>query len=97
VLIIRLREVPVIDSTGLHALQDLAKRSRKDGTLLILSDVHAQPMFALVRSEMLEEIGEENLFGNIDDALDRARDYLGLRRVGRPPTATPTVARESTK
>lgn len=95
VLIIRLRDVPTIDSTGLHALQDLAKRSRKDGTLLLLSDVHAQPMFALVRSDILKDIGEENLFGNIDDALNRARDYLGLSRLARPATATPTVAREA--
>jgi len=57
--------------------------------------VHSQPMFALVRSDMLEEIGEENLFGNIDDALNRARDHLGLSRLPRPASATPTVARES--
>jgi SulP family sulfate permease len=89
--------VPVIDATGIHALHDLAKRARKDGTLLLLADVHAQPMVALVRSDMLAEIGEENLFGNIDDALNRSRDYLGLTRVARPSTATPTVARESAK
>src|SRR5690348_3491357 len=70
VLIIRLRDVPIIDSTGLHALRDLAKRSRKDGTLLVLSDVHAQPMFALVNSDTLKDIGDDNVFGNIDDALN---------------------------
>jgi sulfate permease, SulP family len=96
VLIIRMRDVPSIDSTGLHALQDLAKRSRKDAGLLLLSDVHAQPMFALVRSDLLATIGEENIFGNIDDALNRARDYLGLSRLARPERATPTVAREAT-
>ncbi len=95
VLIIRMRDVPAIDATGLHALKDLGRRCRRDGTLLLLSDVHSQPMFALVRSDMLEEIGEENLFGNIDDALNRARDHLGLSRLPRPASATPTVARES--
>lgn len=95
VLIIRMRDVPAIDSTGLHALQDLAKRARKDRSLLLLSDVHAQPMFALVRSDILETIGDENVFGNVDDALNRARDYLGLSRLARPERATPTVAREA--
>jgi len=95
VLIIRMRDVPAIDATGLHALQELARRCRREGTLLLLSDVHAQPMFALVRSDILPVIGEENLFGNIDDALNRARDYLGLPRLARPATATPTVARET--
>jgi SulP family sulfate permease len=94
VLIIRMRDVPAIDATGLHTLHELARRCRKDGTLLLLSDVHSQPMFALVRSDMLEEIGEVNLFGNIDDALNRARDHLGLSRLTRPELATPTVLRE---
>lgn len=95
VLIIRLREVPAIDSTGLHVLHELARSCKHDGTLLLLSDVHAQPMFALVRSDMLAELGEENLFGNLDDALDRARDYLGLPPMPHPDGAIPTVARET--
>lgn len=95
VLIIRMRDVPAIDSTGLHALHELARRCKRDGTLLLLADVHAQPMFALVRSDMLAELGEENLFGNLDDALGRARQYLGLPAVPRPPGAIPTVARET--
>jgi SulP family sulfate permease len=95
VLIIRMRDVPAIDSTGLHALYELARACKRDGTLLLLSDVHAQPMFALVRSDKLSELGEENLFGNLDDALDRARQYLGLPPVAHPVEAVPTVARET--
>jgi SulP family sulfate permease len=52
-------------------------------------------MFALVRSDMLAELGEENLFGNLDDALDRARQYLELPPVPHPAGAIPTVARET--
>jgi SulP family sulfate permease len=52
-------------------------------------------MFALVRSDMLAELGEENLFGNLDDALDRARQYLGLPPMSHPAGAVPTVARET--
>jgi len=95
VLIIRMRDVPAIDSTGLHALHELARSCKHDGTLLLLADVHAQPMFALVRSDMLVELGEENLFGNLDDALDRARQYLELPAVPHPAGAFPTVARET--
>jgi SulP family sulfate permease len=95
VLIIRVRDVPAIDSTGLHALHELARRCKHDGTLLLLADVHAQPMFALVRSDMLAELGEENLFGNLDSALDRARKYLSLPPVPHPPGSLPTVARET--
>jgi SulP family sulfate permease len=95
VLIIRMRNVPAIDSTGLHTLKDVAKRSARDGTLVLLSDVHTQPLLALGRSGLLEEIGEENVFGNLDDALNRARERLGLPSVERPSFGTPTVARET--
>jgi SulP family sulfate permease len=44
---------------------------------------------------VLEEIGEENVFGNLDDALDRARAHLGLAPVEHPLGAVPTVARET--
>jgi len=43
-VIVRLRHVPAIDSTGLHALRELIQRSQREGMLVILSDVHAQPV-----------------------------------------------------
>jgi len=95
VLIVRLRHVPAIDSTGLHALRELIQRSQREGMLVILSDVHAQPVVALERSGLYDELTEENIHGNIDDALNRARQYLGLTPVPPPEFATPTVARES--
>jgi SulP family sulfate permease len=95
VLILRMRHVPAIDSTGLHALRDVVRRSRHEGTLVVLSDVHAQPVVALERSGTYDELGEENVHGNIDDALNRARTHLGLPAMERPAFATPTVARET--
>jgi SulP family sulfate permease len=95
VLILRLRHVPAIDSTGLNMLRDLVRRCRREGTLVVLSDVHAQPVIALERSGLYEEVKEENVLGNIDDALNRAREVVGLPAVATPSFATPTVAREA--
>ena len=94
VLIIRMRDVLSLDSTGMHALKDVVHRSRKDGTTVLLSDVHMQPLVALTDSPVLEEIGKDNLFGNLFDALDRARSLLGLPAVPRPEGTGPTVHRE---
>lgn len=94
VLILRMRHVPAIDSTGLHALRDLVAQSRRHGSLVVLSDVHAQPVVALERSGLYDELGEENVQGNIDDALNRARHHLGLPLLPAPAFATATVARE---
>jgi SulP family sulfate permease len=40
--------------------------------------VNSQPLVALQRSGLLDEIGEENLLGDIDEALTAARARLGL-------------------
>ena len=77
VLIIRMRHVPAIDSTAMHALQDLVRRTHKDRTVVFFSDVQAQPLLALSQSELLYEIGEQNLFGDIDEALAAARVHVG--------------------
>lgn len=94
IIIIRMRDVPAIDSTGIHALEQLLKETKRHDTKLILSGVHTQPLMALAQAEFIEKVGEANIHGNIDDALDRAREILGLPKVGRPKDFKPVVARE---
>jgi SulP family sulfate permease len=95
VLIIRMRSVLALDSTGMHALKEVVHRSRREKTLVLLSDVHMQPLVALTGSAVLDEIGKENLFGNLDDALNRARRHLGTPEEAAPRDTTPTVTREA--
>lgn len=94
VFILRMRRVPAIDATGLHALEDLLDRCKRQGTRLLLSGIHAQPIFALVKYGLMEKFGEENLFGNIDEALDFARKQIGAPAKPHPQGAAPEVARE---
>jgi SulP family sulfate permease len=86
VLILRMRNVPAMDSTGLHTLREVAHRGRRDGTLVLLADVHAQPMVALARSEALEVIGEQHVFDDLDKAIECAREHLA--RIAALPRGT---------
>ncbi|MBU2494147.1 MAG: STAS domain-containing protein [Bacteroidetes bacterium] len=95
VRIIRMRNVPAIDATGLHILREFLYDSEKQGTKLILSGVHTQPLVAMTQDGLLDLFGEDNIFGNIDDALDRTREILNLPRIGRPKDFIPTVKRET--
>jgi SulP family sulfate permease len=81
VLIIRLRRTPVMDATGLHALTDVVRRSRRDGTLVLLAEVQPQPMATLRRSVLIDEIGEENLCASMEEALARAHEELEVGRL----------------
>src|SRR5262249_51584259 len=95
VLILRMRHVPAMDATGLFALLDLKKRCDHQGTQLVLSGIHAQPYLTIDRSGKLEVFGEANVVTNIDLALNRAREILGLPLKPLPEKLVPTVAREA--
>lgn len=95
VRIIRMRNVLSIDATGLNMLQELLADSRKTSTHLILSGVHAQPLFAMQQYGIYDDIGETNIFGHIDDALDRSRELLGLPKMGKQKDFVPSVQRDN--
>jgi SulP family sulfate permease len=77
VLILRLRNVPAIDATGIHALMDVVRRTRRDGTRVMLTELRSQPMMALGRSGALDEIGDDDLLGSVEEAVAEVRKDLG--------------------
>jgi hypothetical protein len=40
---------------------------------VLLADVQPQPLAALTRSGLMEEIGGENVLANLEEAIGRAR------------------------
>src|SRR5690242_6980160 len=78
VLILRMRKVLAMDATGLNALEDLFERLQRKGKHLVLSGPHTQPLLVLDKAGFLNRIGNENVCANIDAALARARELLGL-------------------
>lgn len=86
ILILRMRQVPSIDAAGIQMIEGLLSKCRSEGTQLLLSGVHSQPIVALSKSGLLKDIGEQNVLANIDAALNRAREILGLPIVAAHPT-----------
>ena len=84
VIVIRMRDVNFIDSSGLHALREVVHRFRRDRTLVLLAEVHAQPLAVIQASDLFDELGDD-IFMNIDDALDRARAHVATRTTGSNP------------
>ena len=76
VLILRMRDVLAMDATGLDALEDLQEKIKQHGKQLILCGPHSQPLFALTRAGFLDRIGMDNVCGDMDAALARARQIL---------------------
>lgn len=81
VLILRMRHVPALDASGLRVLEDVCDKARKEGTQIIIAGIRRQPLHAVRRSPLLEKIGRQNIFRDIDHALNRSRELLGLPKV----------------
>jgi SulP family sulfate permease len=80
VLIIRMRQVPIIDATGLRTLQEVHKATKHRGTKLILSEVYSkQVMDELKESRLLFAIGKANVTNSVEEALARSRAILAER------------------
>jgi SulP family sulfate permease len=73
VLIIHMRDVPSLDSTGLRALKDVVGRSRRTGSVVLLAEVQPQPRAALEESTVLGDIGADNIYASVDSAIEHAR------------------------
>jgi SulP family sulfate permease len=74
VLILVLRRVPAIDSTGINALRNVIERFQRDGTRVILVGPRAQPLAAMERTGILASIGAENVVPDLDSAIALAEE-----------------------
>ncbi len=76
VLIIRMRNVPAMDATGFHALENVCADSAKNGITVLLSGVQKQPMEVLRKTGFIKNFEKNKIFPNIDKALARASKIL---------------------
>ncbi|MES2109766.1 MAG: SulP family inorganic anion transporter [Bacteroidota bacterium] len=77
VLIIRMRNVPVIDATGIRVLKEVNTALKKQGTKLILTEVNSlQVTGELKKTRLLFQIGKGNVRDTFEDALKRADALL---------------------
>ena len=73
-LILRMRNVPAMDISGLDALEEIRETCQQRGMTLILSHVNPQPFRVMKKAGFLEKIGEKNICPNIDASLKRAAE-----------------------
>jgi SulP family sulfate permease len=76
VLILRLREVLVIDATGLRALEDLLDKAEADGTAIVMTAVQSQPRTVLERAGILARVGTDNVVPDFRRAVERSKEIV---------------------
>ncbi|MFI5232942.1 MAG: SulP family inorganic anion transporter, partial [Gemmatimonadales bacterium] len=81
VLILRMRNVGLLDATGIALIRELVKKGRRDGTTLILAGVHQQPKDAMGKSGLVAIIGEANFTDDLTAALARASEVVAVSKI----------------
>jgi SulP family sulfate permease len=74
IVILRLRNMTAIDTTGLRALDDLSERLHATGRTLIMCGARPQPARLIRRAGIVERVGPRNVCDHVREALDRARE-----------------------
>lgn len=75
-LIIRMRGVPSLDSSGMNALENLHSYCTRQGVKLIFSHANEQPMKTMEHAGFVDLVGRENFRPNIDDAIAYSRELI---------------------
>ena len=78
VFILRLRSVPIIDASGMCGIEEFYKQCKKKNILLFLSGVHGQTRQDLKKFGLIEAIGQEQVFPDINAALAKASEIVSL-------------------
>ncbi len=76
VIVIRMRAVPAIDASAMHALHDLTDRLEKKGIQVVFSHVNEQPMKVMQKEGLYDKLGADNFQPDIVAALNYAETLL---------------------
>jgi sulfate permease, SulP family len=80
IILLRLRNMTALDSTGLQALESLADCVHASGRGLILCGAREQPSRLMHQSEFEEHVGAGNICSSIAEALQRAKTIFPIVR-----------------
>jgi SulP family sulfate permease len=69
VFVLRMRNVPVIDASGIRVLDDLFRSFSHQGIRFVIAGIQAEPRAALERAGKLDEYGRNNFVATLDEAL----------------------------
>jgi len=75
-LILRMRQVPSIDASGIRVLEEMADDARAGGYVLIFSAVSRSVYRVMRQSGLVEKIGRENFAKDVFSAIELARKHM---------------------
>jgi len=76
VLVLRMRNVPFIDASGMNRLKEICLQFKENKTQIIISGANRKVKKELLKADVYSLIGKHNITDNIKIAIERARYLL---------------------
>ena len=76
VLILRMRQVPTIDASGVHVLEELVGEAHENGQIIIFSAVSRSVYRVMRKSGFVDKVGRKHFAADIFAALTLAKEHL---------------------
>ncbi len=76
ILILRMRNVPFIDATGVNRLKEISNQFKEKGIQIIISGANRKVKEELLKANVYTLLGKHNITDNIKLAMDRAQIVL---------------------
>jgi len=73
VVLLRLRNMTALDTTGLRSIENLAEALHASGRAMILCGARQQPRELMEDEAFQAHVGKENICANVTEALERAK------------------------
>jgi SulP family sulfate permease len=82
VFILRMRNVPIMDASGMRVLDDLFRSFSHQGIRFLIAGIQRQPREALEHAGRIDAYGRQNFVATLDDALDAAGRHMAAGKDG---------------
>jgi SulP family sulfate permease len=79
IVIFRMRNVPAMDASGLHAFRIAIEKLHRDGVKIFFTAVQPQPMKVMFESGLVNWLGEHKFCADLDQALAATREVLAAK------------------
>ena len=76
VLIVRMRNVPLLDTSGVRAMRSILATCQKSNVQLLISHANQQPFAVMQKDGFVHDLGIDNFVANIDEALEKASELV---------------------
>ncbi|MBJ7881999.1 SulP family inorganic anion transporter [Gelidibacter salicanalis] len=83
ILILRMRNVPFIDATGIHRLKEICRQLQSKGTTIIISGANHEVKMELLKANMYTMLNKYNIYDDINRAIERAKNILEAESQGK--------------